>query len=144
MKLATLFDGAGRQVVLGKEIGKGGEGAVYDIPGTEFVAKVANKPLDPKEQAKRHAMVTMSNPEFSNIAAWPTATLHNGVRGPIVGIVMPKIQGFKEVHTLYSPAQRTFQFLEADWRFLVFNAINTARVFDVFHCHGIVIGDVNQ
>jgi len=54
-------------------------------------------------------------------------------RGQIVGFKMPRIKGFKEIHTLYSPAHRKTTFPNADWKFLIHAAANCAASFHVFH-----------
>ena len=57
---------------------------------------------------------------------------------------MPKVVGCKEIHHLYSVAQRKRDYPEADWRFLTHAALNCAIAFEEVHRHGHVIGDVNQ
>jgi DNA-binding helix-hairpin-helix protein with protein kinase domain len=57
---------------------------------------------------------------------------------------MPKVTGYKDIHHLYSPKSRKVQFPNADWRFLIRAAANTARAFAAIHNAGCVIGDVNQ
>ena len=57
---------------------------------------------------------------------------------------MPRVDGHKDIHTLYSPRSRKAEFPAADWRFLVRAAANTARAFAAIHECGCVIGDVNH
>src|SRR3954471_21769031 len=57
---------------------------------------------------------------------------------------MPKVSGCKEIHHLYSVAQRKKDYPEADWGFLAFAARNCAIAFEAIHHNGHVVGDVNQ
>jgi DNA-binding helix-hairpin-helix protein with protein kinase domain len=78
------------------------------------------------------------------IASWPTATLHSYARGPLVGVLMPRINDHRELHQLYSPAERRALFPHADWQFLIHCAMNCAAAFETIHGQGHVVGDVNE
>ena len=139
-----MFDLSGAPVGFGKELGRGGEGAVYDIRGRpDFVAKVYLKPKPAGHDEKLAAMVAMAEPKLLGLAAWPTSTLH-GPSGTTLGFVMPKIAGHSPVFKLYGPKLRLHEFPKADWRFLIHAAANTARAFSTVHAAGLVIGDVNH
>jgi DNA-binding helix-hairpin-helix protein with protein kinase domain len=138
------FDPAGASVDLGKELGRGGEGAVYDIHGRpDFVAKVYDPPKPAAHGEKLTAMVAMAEPKLLSLAAWPTSTLH-GPSGSVIGFVMPKLAGHTPVFKLYGPKLRLREFPKADWRFLIHAAANAARAFSTIHAAGHVIGDVNH
>lgn len=143
--MAVYFDKQGRPVDLAKELARGGEGAVYEIAGRDdTVAKIYHKPLTPDKASKLSAMSALPAERLLSIAAWPTSTVHQKPGAPVCGLLMPKVSGFKEVHTLYGPKSRLTQFPNATWPFLVHTAMNTARAFAVIHEQGLVIGDVNQ
>jgi DNA-binding helix-hairpin-helix protein with protein kinase domain len=89
-------------------------------------------------------MAKIWSPDLLKIAAWPTATLSTGNGTVIDGILMPKIAGYREIHHLYSVAQRRKEFPEVDWGFLLHTARNCAIAFEAVHSHGHVVGDVNQ
>jgi DNA-binding helix-hairpin-helix protein with protein kinase domain len=61
-----------------------------------------------------------------------------------VGFVMPKVEGHREIHTLYGPTDRKAAFPDASWSFLVRAARNLAAAVQTVHAHGHVVGDVNQ
>ena len=145
MSSATaLFDAGGRRVALGREIAKGGEGAVFELPDRpEAVAKVYLKPPSPEQAEKLSAMAGMAQEAILKLAAWPVGTLH-GPSGALVGFTMPRIGGTRGAFELYSPKLRLQQFPKADWRFLVHAAGNAARAFKVLHEAGHVVGDVNE
>src|SRR2546423_1810398 len=120
MTSRILYDNLNQRVELGNQLGVGGEGAVLEVTGQpSSVAKVYHKPPDTAKEHKLRAMVSVTRPELLKVAAWPTATLHQHPQEPLVGILMPRVSGHKEVHTLYSPAHRKKEFPTADWAFLI-------------------------
>lgn len=141
----TLHDAQGRRIDLGECLGRGGEGAVYALGSDRsLVAKVYREP-PPREKAEKIVtMAAAAAPDLLTISAWPTGTLHAGAGGRLVGLLMPRVDGYKEIHALYSPAQRKQDFPRADWAFLVHAGRNVASAFAAVHRHGHVIGDVNQ
>lgn len=143
----TFVTGAGATIEIGRELGKGGEGAVYEVPANHHVvAKLYNghhKP-DALKQAKLRFMATTADKELLSYAAWPQETLHKTHAGPVVGFLMPKVSGRAPIHMLYSPAHRRQDYPQAAWDFLLFAARNTAAAFAAIHHHGHVLGDVNQ
>src|SRR5579875_673838 len=148
MASVNLFDHVGRPIRLGQKLGTGGEGTVFEIAtASELVAKIYHDrklPLPARTAAKLRAMVDLARREITQVAAWPTATLHERPGGPPVGLVMRRIKDFKEIHTLYSPAHRKIAFPKADWKFLIGTAMNCAAALENMHSCGVVIGDVNQ
>ncbi len=144
MTPGRLLDAQGNAVALANELGRGGEGAVFDIIGRpDTVAKVYLKPLNAQHAAKLAAMTGMANGALLKIAAWPTSTLHDPA-GKVVGFVMPKVGGHQPIFKLYGPKPRLQEFPKADWRFLIHAASNMARAFATVHSAGLVIGDVNH
>src|SRR5947209_7831165 len=105
---SKLFDSAGQSIeIAANPLGVGGEGSVYDVPSRPtLVAKVYNAPQSRERSEKLSTMAVMATADLTKIAAWPTATLHKKPGGPVAGILMPKIAGCKEIHHLYSVAQR--------------------------------------
>lgn len=118
---------------------------MYEVAGTsDVLAKLYLEPPKPQKSAKLAWMVAHAHPDLLKFAAWPTATLHRHSGGPAVGFVMPRVQGYKEVHLLYSAQSRRREFPSADWKFLLHAAINCASAFGAVHAQGHLIGDVNE
>lgn len=140
----SFIDDTHSLVPLGRELGRGGEGAVFEIAGTPFVAKIYHRPADQLKAEKLAAMVRLRLPGLSSFAAWPERRILDRTGKHTWGIVLPRITEHSEIHHLYSPAHRKMEFPTADWSFLVHVARNCAVAFDSIHSAGHVVGDVNQ
>jgi DNA-binding helix-hairpin-helix protein with protein kinase domain len=143
----TFVTGAGAIIEIGRELGKGGEGVVYEVPANQhLVAKLYNTHHTPDalKQDKLRFMAMTADKELLSYAAWPQETLHKTSNGPVVGFMMPKVSGRAPIHMLYSPAHRRQDYPQAAWDFLLFAARNTAAAFAAIHHHGHMLGDVNQ
>jgi DNA-binding helix-hairpin-helix protein with protein kinase domain len=140
-----FYDSKGQIVRLGAEIGRGGEGIVFDVNDRhQFVAKVYRQPVDGEKATKLSLMSQLRTDRLLRLAAWPVDTLHNRPKGEVVGFLMPKISDHKPIHALYGPKDRLKTFSSATWPFLIHAATNIAIAFAVIHEHGHVIGDVNH
>lgn len=141
----NLFFADDKPCSLGRKLGVGGEGAVFEVKHLEdAVAKIYHRPLKPDKQRKLTTMAQKCNEALKQISAWPVACLYFGRGGPVCGFVMPKVSGFSAIHKLYGPSHRKQFFPNADWAFLVNTARNLAAAFAVIHAHGHVVADVNQ
>jgi len=131
-------------VRLGRRIGTGAEGEVYEIQGgSDLVAKIYHEP-PPREKAEKLVVLSrLGNERLFNISAWPVSTLRDAPDGEVVGFLMKKISQAEEVHALHSPKSRLQKFPEASWAFLIYVAANIARAVAAVHEHGLVIGDLN-
>lgn len=140
----NLYAADGSPIRIGQELGRGGEGVVYELenrPGE--VAKIYLAPVDSQKADKLQVMVSQCTVELTKLAAWPSGLVLDQ-RRHVAGLIMKKITGFRPVHELYTPKSRLQDFPRATWAFLVHAATNVARAFAVVHSHGVVIGDVNH
>ncbi len=142
---AHYFDPQGRSIILGKELGSGGEGAVFEIGGdAERVAKIYHRAINAEKAEKLRSMAGLAARDLTMFASWPLEVLHNGKADQVAGIVLPRVRDHDEIHKLYSPAQRKIEYPDKDWSFLLHAAMNCAAAFDAIHQKSCVIGDVNQ
>jgi DNA-binding helix-hairpin-helix protein with protein kinase domain len=142
----ALFTGNGQQVQLGRELGKGGEGAVFElVADSGAVAKLYNASSvpDSRKQEKLRYMASRADQRLLQYVAWPRETLHRTRGGPVVGFTMAKAIG-RPIHSIYSPKQFRQEFPNHAWGFLVFVARNVAAAFEAVHQQGHLLGDVNQ
>src|SRR5437870_435917 len=140
-----FFDRFGRPILISSLLGKGGEGAVYEIRGVDdAVAKLYYAPVNPEKSRKLATMADLCNERLLRLSAWPIDTLHSGPGGPMIGFVMQRIRDYKGIHFLYSPKSRLTDFPSARWPFLIHSATNLARAFAAIQDHGHVIGDINH
>src|SRR5262252_4592538 len=131
-------------VRLGRRIGVGAEGAVYEIQDrSDLVAKIYHQPPPPEKAEKLVALSRLGNERLFNLSAWPVDVLRDTSDGAVVGFIMKKISGAEEVHALHSPKSRRQKFPDASWAFLIYVAANIARAVAAIHEHGFVIGDLN-
>ena len=145
----AIKDQNGKTVVLGKKLGQGGEGAVFDVNGAPnsvakrfFDGKLAYYeprlkemvPNPPVDQTR-----SMKPPHIS--ISWPEKILYEN--GKFIGYVMPRIGKSEDIFEVYSPALRKKNFPNFDWRHLHRVAYNLAVAVNAYHSAGYVIGDLN-
>jgi DNA-binding helix-hairpin-helix protein with protein kinase domain len=108
------------------------------------VAKIYARTPDEQTGRKLGAMVQLVTKELMAFTAWPQNLLLDPGSGNVVGFLMPRLDGHREIHALYGPTDRKTAFPDASWAFLVRAARNVAAAFEAVHQAGHVIGDVNQ
>src|SRR5689334_5530191 len=141
---ARFFTDSGRPLILGRELGRGGEGSVFEVLSEAGVVAKLYHSAPVEEKAKKLvAMAKGGTDSLRKVATWPIETIHEPSRGPVVGFLMRKVERCKDIHVLYGPKTRLREYPDATYRFLVRVSANVARAFAVVHKHGHVIGDVN-
>ena len=134
----------GRTFHLAKQIGKGGEGVIYETTEQNDIALKLYWP--DKAQSRRDKIAAMAAAQWyktNSFVAFPIDVLF-APNGDFVGFIMKRIGGSKPVHMLYSPASRKMEFAKANYNFLVRAAGNIARAVASVHAIGCVIGDINH
>ncbi len=140
-----LYTSNGSPIRLGSEIGRGGEGTVYEVVGRAGqVAKLYLAPIDSFKTAKLQTMVRQQTDALTKLTAWPSDLVLKAPKGRVAGLLMRRVTGFRPIHELYTPKSRLREFPRAHWPFLIHAAANVARAFTLLHSCGIVIGDVNH
>ncbi|GGN97766.1 helix-hairpin-helix domain-containing protein [Saccharibacillus kuerlensis] len=142
-RAARIVTGSGAEVSFGQELGRGGEGSVFEVTGrSDLVAKLYHQPLPKEKQEKIEAMVRLKTERLLRFTVWPVDVLRDAGRR-IVGFLMPVLSG-KEIHKLYGPKTRLTEFPQAGYPFLIHTASNLARAFAAVHEAGHVVGDINH
>ncbi|MBT2736223.1 helix-hairpin-helix domain-containing protein [Bacillus sp. ISL-7] len=135
-------DSKGNILKIGKMIGRGGEGTVYEVEGKPGnVLKIYHK-YDDERSKKIAIMSNIKNERLLKYTSWPIDTVKDA-SGKVLGMLMPTANG-KEIHKLYNPKNRLSEFENVSLRFLIHTAANISRSFAVVHDSGQVIGDVNH
>ncbi|MFM7128868.1 MAG: protein kinase domain-containing protein [bacterium] len=146
--LGALITDDGRRLPIDPVmLARGGEGAIYRLTQAEgFLAKIYTNPPDDSRVAKLRAMVASSSSGLTEAAAWPVGLILDqpGLQPRVVGFVMPEVVEHRELHQLFSPAERKRHFPTANWKMLALAGSNLARVVSAVHQAGAVIGDLNQ
>ena len=81
--------------------------------------------------------------------AWPKSLLINDAPRSrslqdhqIVGFLMPRITGGRELIDLYNPSRRKRLGIKINWHFLHVAAHNIASIIETLHNQGIILGDI--
>jgi len=157
----TVYTDKGEKLVLSNPLKKGGEGAIFKIPGDDDIcAKIYYKnKLNTELYEKIMAMVGNSpgreltsqgagRPSAS--IAWPRSLLFSSSRGSsreFIGFTMPLVDTglFREAHRYYDTDDRVRELGGAfSWRYLVTTAYNIAFVISAIHEKGHCVGDLSS
>ena len=161
--MTTYRGQKGSRYVLGKRIGHGGEGDVFEIEGQPgLVAKLysdrkfrhlASVVADPRQYLKNKIECMLRSPIDGYTAnqagkriltvAWPQDLLLDGL-GRFVGFTMPAVSSKYSIHTAYRVKERPLLFRHFTWKSSIAIAYNLASAVAYLHNLGIVIGDFNS
>ena len=144
----------GQRGSLGAELGRGGEGTIYEVPNRpDIVAKLWKSPSDAK--ARKLDALLRSRPRIPTQAAnrilmaWPQQALRDSSQNTI-GFLMPRAERgeYREFVRYSIPSARAE--LENELgvsvgeRELLGIARNVAETFELVHANFCLIGDVNH
>jgi serine/threonine protein kinase len=148
-ELLKLFDAEGKPILLGNELGRGGEATVYTARTSSQAVKIYHKPSE--EKARKLELMIARPPldptaKTSHVSiAWPTGLVKNET-GDVIGFTMPLLNTSKAIplHQLYNPKVRRQRAPGITWQYLVRIARNLSAVVAALHDKGYVIGDLNE
>lgn len=140
---------SGKRIRLGREIARGGEGAIFRIPDSPGkVAKIFHnqKLSDEQEQKLKYLRSQKQNAFISNtlIASLPDELLYTA-DGSCCGYIMQHMPTtMKLTLVTRDSALRTKALPDLNYRGLIVIAYNLAEAVAHLHGHNIIIGDMNQ
>ncbi len=130
---------------LGQKIASGGEGTVFQIRGTDKVAKIYSPQklnTTPEMESKLRCMLRLDAKIGGVLAfAFPQDLLYDK-EGRFVGFTMPKITAYSIICAV-RPTERIILQPKWDTRFSVAVALNLAERFLYLEKMNIVVGDAN-
>lgn len=131
-------------ILLGKKIGRGGEGEVYlasNYPGT--AVKIYTDHKNTQRESKVSSMVKYKLADKTSLVSFPKGVIRTK-EGLFVGFTMNLVAEHRPLHQVYGPKSRKIHFPKADFRFLIRVATNIARAVGQVHQSPCVIGDINE
>lgn len=129
---------------IGKSIGRGGEGEVYEVIGNpDILAKVYHEKLSPLKEEKLRQMVAIWSAELERYISWPIDFCVDPATGK-QAIIIKKLLNCLPLHQIISPMDRKKLFPEKSYSFLIHIARNLAIALHKIHEQGLVVGDINE
>ena len=123
----------------GEPLGKGGEGAVYEVKGSSrYVLKIFKEEKRTPERCSKLRFMS-EHPLKSQISqtAWPSAVVFDSEQN-FAGYLMPRITSKENLNLAYSNSRRKYSFAQR-----VAIAANLCAAVDSVHEAGYVCGDLN-
>jgi DNA-binding helix-hairpin-helix protein with protein kinase domain len=103
--LRHLRTQTGRSIALGKQLGKGGEGIVFEVQGdASLAAKIYHRDKAAERQQKIESIVAAQWHKTTSCVAFPVDALVSPA-GQFLGFTMARIARNKPIHDLYSPTR---------------------------------------
>ena len=137
-------------ITLGKELGAGGEGSVYDVrDDSGIVVKIYHPERRTSNVFKKLELMIQYPPRTEDehnghlYVAWPKRLVYDGA-GNAVGFVMPKVNKKNSLFDYYIPSRRKMTAQHVNYASLCKVAQSLAKSLDRLHGNGYVVGDINQ
>jgi len=133
--------GSGEKTTIGRQIAKGGEGTVFEVPDKGVVAKIYDKKhITRNRYHKLQKMV--GNPLKMDGICWPKDMVVNAA-GEWCGYIMPRAHGVPIQHQLF--IRPRFQNTLPLWNRinLVHFAIGVLEKINFLNKNHVIIGDIN-
>lgn len=141
----TLKDKDGKpvNVFLDKEVGKGGEGTVYETDRPGVVAKILNNNIGKNRTVnKREKIELMQSKNFRNpFVAWPISAIYD--KSTFVGFLMPEVKG-THLKKLYNDANKGLNLVNMTRTQIVSLVVRILGIFVYLHDRNIIVGDIKE
>ena len=129
----------GRVYLLGKKLGRGGEGEVFDIAGLpDYVAKIYYPERINERQIQKIKCIVNANIFAQSLIA-PRQIIYN-TDGKFIGFIMKKVKGenFDEIFL-----NNFNTYTKKEFYTLIINVLKALDILDSNSSHQILMGDIN-
>ena len=137
-------------LILGKELGAGGEGSVYDVrDNSGIVVKIYHPERRTSNVFKKLGLMIQYPPRTEDehnghlYVAWPKRLVYDSADNAI-GFVMPKVNKKNSLFDYYIPSLRKKSAQHVNYVSLCKVAQSLAKSLDELHGRGYVVGDINE
>lgn len=137
-------------ITLGKELGAGGEGSVYDVRNKpDLVAKIYHPERRTSDVFKKLDLMIQYPPRTEDehsghlYVAWPEHLVYDSA-DKAIGFVMPKVNKKNVLFDYYNPSLRKRNAKQVNYASLCKVAMNLAKALNELHGRGYVVGDINE
>ena len=137
-------------ITLGKELGAGGEGSVYDVRGNSgIVVKIYHPERRTSNVFRKLDLMIQYPPRTEDehnghlYVAWPKHLVYDSADNA-VGFVMPKVSKKNSLFDYYIPSRRKKSAQHVNYASLCKVAQSLAKSLDELHGRGYVVGDINE
>ena len=137
-------------ITLGKELGAGGEGSVFDIrDNSSIVAKIYHPERRTSNVFKKLDLMIQYPPRTEDAqgghlyVAWPKHLVYDSADNAI-GFVMPRVNKKNSLFDYYIPSLRKKSAQHVNYTSLCKVAQSLAKSLDELHGRGYVVGDINE
>lgn len=136
----------GLRCQLGKVVGCGGEGEIFETDNASLVAKIYHQGRSTEARFQKLDLMLRNGPDRSNPDAsgicWPLGILLDSHKEPR-GYLMKRASGRPLSLTVFIPSQLRVSFPAWDRTHLVKLAITILKKIAVLHRAGVLLGDIN-
>ena len=137
-------------ITLGRELGAGGEGAVFDIRDQpDVVVKIYHPERRTSNVFKKLELMIQYPPRAEDehsghlYVAWPKHLIYDSADNAI-GFAMPKVNKKNSLFDYYNPSRRKKNAQHVNYASLCNVAQSLAKSLDELHGRGYVVGDINE
>ena len=137
-------------ITLGRELGAGGEGAVFDIRDKpDVVVKIYHPERRTSNVFKKLELMIQYPPRTEDehsghlYVAWPKHLVYDSADNAI-GFAMPKVNKKNSLFDYYIPSRRKKNAQHVNYTSLCKVAQSLAKSLDELHGRGYVVGDINE
>ena len=137
-------------ITLGKKLGTGGEGSVYDVrDNSGIVAKIYHPERRTSNVFEKLELMIQYPPRTEDehsghlYVAWPKHLVYDSADNAI-GFVMPKVNKKNSLFDYYIPSLRKKAAQHVNYATLCKVAQSLANSLDELHGRGYVVGDINE